>query len=88
MKVINVHRQDAKVAKEIAEHTAPVAVAVTKQLLWEHLWITDPEVAYDREHQHSVVVSSTPDAVEGISAFLEKRKPQWTARPSRDMPDV
>lgn len=76
-----------EIAREIADRTAPVAVAITKQLLWEHLWIEDPTVAYEREHAFSRAVSSAPDAAEGIRAFLERRKPQWSGRPSTDMPE-
>ena len=28
-----------------------------------------------------------PDAREGVRAFLEKRPPRWSMRPSRDLPD-
>ena len=74
------------IAREIAEKTAPCAVAATKQLLWEHQWIGDPNEAYEREHRMSRALAEMPDASEGINAFLEKRAPRWTGSPSQDLP--
>ncbi len=74
------------IARGISEHTAPCAVAATKRLLWEHQWISDPDRAYEREHAVSRSMVRMADASEGINAFLEKRAPRWTGRPSQDMP--
>jgi enoyl-CoA hydratase/carnithine racemase len=29
-----------------------------------------------------------PDAVEGVTAFLDKRRPEWSMTVSQDMPDL
>jgi enoyl-CoA hydratase/carnithine racemase len=75
------------IAAEIAAQTAPVAVALTKRLLWEHLWIDDPQAAYQREHAWSRFLGSSDDAREGIAAFLEKRPARWRGRPSAELPE-
>ncbi|GIW43496.1 MAG: enoyl-CoA hydratase [Candidatus Binatia bacterium] len=73
-------------AREIAEHTAPVAVAVTKRLLWRHLAEPNWESAEQVEQEAFTWLGSQPDAREGVRAFLEKRPPRWHMRPSTDMP--
>jgi enoyl-CoA hydratase/carnithine racemase len=74
-------------AAEIARDTAPVSVAVTKWLLWNMQTETDLARAEDLEARAFWWTGTQPDAREGVRAFLEKRAPQWSMRPSRDMPD-
>ncbi len=74
------------IAREIAEHTAPVAVAVTKRLLWRQLRETDLHAAEQIEQQVFTWCGAQPDAREGVRAFLEKRPPRWQMRTSTDMP--
>lgn len=73
-------------ARDIAVNTAPVSVAVAKRLLWESL---DRSVAETRriEDRLFAKVTRLDDAREGIAAFVEKRTPKWSGRPSTDMPD-
>ncbi|MCX8072801.1 MAG: enoyl-CoA hydratase-related protein [Candidatus Binatia bacterium] len=73
-------------ARDIAQNTAPVAVAVTKRLLWQQLTETDWQRAEQREQQTFTWCGAQPDAREGVKAFLEKRPPRWSMRPSTDMP--
>ncbi|MCC6663869.1 MAG: enoyl-CoA hydratase/isomerase family protein [Polyangiaceae bacterium] len=74
------------VAREIAEHTAPVSVAVTKHLLWHQLGETDPAVAKDYEDQWFDWIGKQPDAAEGVTSFLEKRSPVWKLAKSAKWP--
>lgn len=75
-----------ELGEEIAAHTAPAAVALTKQLMWSNLAQPDPEVAYEREHRASLWCFRSPDVREAVEAFREKRPPRWKLRPSRDLP--
>ena len=64
---------------------APVSVAATKRLLWEGL-----ALSWDQMHAAETPVfdwiAQQPDSVEGVVAFLEKRKPNWKMNPNTDLP--
>src|SRR5579884_3759942 len=75
-------------AREIAEHTAPVAVALTKRMLWAMQDVPGPAEAAAIDLPAFRWTTQTADAREGIRAFLEKRPPRWTMRPSVDLPDL
>lgn len=76
------------VAREIAEQTAPVAVALTKRLLWHMAGERDPVAAERLDRQVFGWTTQSPDAREGIRAFMEKRPPRWSMRPGADLPDL
>lgn len=72
-------------AADMAAHTAPLSVAVTKRLLWESAGLDLPEVErFETELHHHLM--GRPDAVEGVMAFLERRAPRWSSRVSTDWP--
>lgn len=75
-------------AREIARDTAPVAVALTKQLLWRFLSEPDPSAAERLDAAVFAWATGSPDAREGVRAFLEKRPARWSMRVSTDVPDV
>jgi len=72
-------------AREVAENTSPVAVAISKQLLWQAI---GPGAVKAREDRLFAWCGNQPDAREGVEAFLAKRAPNWTSRPSRDLPQL
>ena len=76
-----------EIAREIRDNCAPVSVGMTKKLLWDHLWSTDLLAAAAIEEKSWQWAGKKPDAKEGVQAFLEKRKPRWTMRPSVDWPE-
>ncbi|MGH7894258.1 MAG: enoyl-CoA hydratase-related protein [Candidatus Binatia bacterium] len=76
------------IAREIATQTAPVAVALTKQLIWRFLSEPDPTVAERLDGQVFGWTTQSPDAKEGIRSFLDKRPPRWGMRVSTDVPDL
>jgi enoyl-CoA hydratase/carnithine racemase len=76
------------IAREIATDTAPVAVALTKQLIWRFLSEPDPSVAERLDGQVFGWTTQSPDAKEGIRAFLDKRPARWGMRVSADTPDL
>jgi enoyl-CoA hydratase/carnithine racemase len=75
-------------AREIADHTAPVSVALSRQLMWRQLGVGHPMTAHEIETVALNLRGVSNDAAEGISAFLAKRAPVFTDLVSRDLPDV
>jgi len=76
-----------EIAREIRDNCAPVSVAMTKKLIWDHLWSTDFRAAAMIEDRSWQWAGKRPDAREGVTAFIEKRKPNWSMRTSVDWPD-
>ncbi len=78
-------------AKEIArsymEMSAPVSVALTRQMIWKLLGADHPMAAHQLESLGVTARGRSADAKEGVAAFLEKRKPDFPDRVSKDMPD-
>ncbi len=74
-------------AREIADNTAPVSIALTRQLLWRMSGQDHPMVAHGIESRAIQSRGRSADAREGISAFLEKRAPVYPDRVSADMPE-
>ena len=68
-----------QVAREIADNTSGAAVAASRQLLWSMLGAASPWDAHRAESRALVELGDGPDSAEGVSAFLEKRPPQFTA---------
>lgn len=68
-------------------YAAPVSVAIAKRLLWDGLNQSIPEMAR-REMRLLDWAGGQADAREGVTAFLEKREPNWTLSPKRDLPDL
>jgi enoyl-CoA hydratase/carnithine racemase len=74
-------------AREIADNTAPVSVALTRQMLWRMAGAEHPMVAHRLDSRSIQSRGQSADAREGVSAFLEKRQPSYPNRVSADMPD-
>ncbi len=73
------------IARDIAVHAAPLSVALCKRLLWEEHAMTREEVGRKETALHHVLMGQ-PDALEGVTAFLEHRTPEWRLRVGRDWP--
>jgi enoyl-CoA hydratase/carnithine racemase len=76
-----------EMALDIAQNTAPVSVAITKRLIYGLLAEPEAEKAQAVDTRAFVWSGKQPDAYEGVSAFVEKRKPQWKMKPSKDVPE-
>lgn len=74
-----------EIARDISVNCAPLPVGLHKHLLWRGLAMNVGELANmeSRALDHTM---STPDAVEGGMAYLERRTPQWTASINKDWP--
>lgn len=75
-----------RTAHEIADHCAPHAVAMTKQLLHEALASDDIEATWSRDWELFRWIGRQPDAAEGVAAFLAKREPAWTGSKNAPAP--
>jgi len=75
-----------EIAAEIAENTAPVSVALTRQLLWRFASASDPFDLLKIDGAFAMTLGSGGDVKEGVSAFLEKRPPNFPGRVTADMP--
>lgn len=76
-----------KLAREIADNTAPVSIALTRHMLWRNAAMPHPMDAHKVDSRAIYRRSRSGDAKEGISSFLEKRPPVYPDTVSADMPD-
>lgn len=74
-------------AREIADNTSAVSVALSRQMLWSMLGANHPMDAHILDSKSLFFMGASADAREGIEAFLAKRAPSFKMSPSQDMPD-
>lgn len=76
------------IAEEIAAGTAPVSVALTRQMLWRMLGADHPMEAHRVDSRAINSRGASADAREGVVSFLEKRPAQFPVKVSDGLPDV
>jgi enoyl-CoA hydratase/carnithine racemase len=74
-------------AREIADNTSAVSVAMTRAMMWRLPNGDHPMEAHKIDSRAIYRLSRGADAKEGIASFLEKRAPQYPGKVSEDMPD-
>jgi enoyl-CoA hydratase/carnithine racemase len=74
-------------AREMADGTSAVSIALARQLLWRGLGADHPMEAHRADSKCIYWMGRSPDAYEGVSAFLETRPAKFPMRPSRDLPE-
>jgi len=73
-------------AQEIAAKTAPVSVALIRQMMWRMLGADDPMEAHKIDSRGIYERGRSDDVKEGVSSFLEKRPAQFSDKVSEHMP--
>lgn len=76
------------IAREIADNTAPVSVAITRQLMYRMAGAAHPMDAHKADSRGIQARGRAADAREGVTSFLEKRPPNYPDKVSKDMPDI
>jgi enoyl-CoA hydratase/carnithine racemase len=76
-----------KLAREIADNTAPVSIALTRHMLWRNASAPHPMDAHKVDSRAIYRRSRSGDAAEGIASFLQKRPAVYPDTVSADMPD-
>lgn len=75
-----------ELAGELITRTAPVPVAVIRQLLYRMSPLDSPFPVQRLDSRLIAGCATSPDAVEGVVSFLQKRDPAWTGVISKDLP--
>lgn len=73
-------------ARELVDNSAPVSVALTRQLLWRMLGAEHPMEAHEIETSLIRARSRSNDVHEGLASFFEKRPPRFSDQVSKDLP--
>ena len=77
-----------ELAREIADNTAPVSVAVARRLLWTMLGADHPMAAHRADSRAMFARGQSDDAREGVTSFLEKRPASFTDKVSGGLPEL
>jgi enoyl-CoA hydratase/carnithine racemase len=75
-------------AREIADNTAPVSIALTRQLIWRMAGASHPMQAHMADSRGIQARGAMADAKEGVLSFLEKRPPRYPDKVSADLPNI
>jgi enoyl-CoA hydratase/carnithine racemase len=76
------------IATEIAENTAPVSVALSRQMLWRMLGADQPMEAHRVDSRGILERGRSDDAREGVTSFLEKRPARFPVKVSDGLPNI
>ena len=75
-------------AREIVDNTAPVSIALTRQLIWRMAGASHPMEAHRADSRGIHLRGRMGDAREGVMSFLEKRPAAFPNKVSSDLPDI
>jgi enoyl-CoA hydratase/carnithine racemase len=75
-------------AREIADNTSAVSVALSRQMLWRMLGASHPMDAHRVDSRGIFHLGRLPDAAEGVTSFLEKRAAEFPMKVSEGLPDI
>jgi len=77
-----------EIAREIADNTAPVSVAMSRRMLWQMLGASHPMEAHRADSRGIMERGRSADSKEGVVSFLEKRPAVYPDRVSDGLPDI
>jgi len=75
-------------ARKLTEKTAPVAVAVSRRMVWTMLGASHPMYAHRVDSRGIQTRGASADVKEGVESFMEKRDAHFPNKVSSDMPDI
>jgi enoyl-CoA hydratase/carnithine racemase len=76
------------IATEIADNTAPLSVALTRQMLWRMLGAAHPMEAHRVDSRGILERGKSADSREGVVSFLEKRAADFPMKVSDGLPNI
>ena len=74
------------IAREIADNTSAVSVTLCRAMLWRMLGAAGPMDAHRIDSKATHAMGQSPDAIEGVMSFLQKRPAQFGMKVSSDLP--
>ncbi len=83
----NLMNDAKKIAHDLIEKSAPVSIAITRQMLWRSFGQANPYESHVIESKAIDSRGASDDAKEGVNSFLEKRPAKFKNLISSDMPD-
>jgi len=75
-------------ARAFIDNTAPVSVALIRQMMWRMLGASHPMEAHRLDSKAMFHRGRSADVAEGITSFLEKRAPRFSDTVSAGFPDL
>jgi enoyl-CoA hydratase/carnithine racemase len=76
-----------EIAREIADNTSALSVAVSRQLLWKGLGYDHPMESHKADSKAIFTLGQGADAAEGVTSFLEKRPASYPLTVPKDLPE-
>ena len=73
-------------AHELTGESAPVSVALTRNMMWRMMGAAHPMDAHRLDSRLIWSRGASADAAEGVASFLEKRAAVYPDKPSADLP--
>jgi len=82
----NLMNDAINITKGLIEKSAPISIAITRQMLWRSFSQSDPYYAHVIESKAMDSRGASDDAKEGVNSFLEKRSAKFKNKITSDMP--